>query len=142
MCRKLLILIDTPRPPCEVNPGSPADWQAGRGVMAKPPRAEWPRASKVPASSRHAYVHPSALGGGEGRGGLAVGQQVEVGVQCAVKHGETEAEGCFIGVKSDTLIRIMALTNVDFRAGPEQNRAGHSRVEYTAVLYKRHVLLR
>ena len=31
-----------------------------------------------------------------------------------VKHGGTEAVGCLIGIKSDTLIRVVALTNVDF----------------------------
>ena len=30
-------------------------------------------------------------------------------VQCAVKYGETEAEGCLVGIESDTLIRMVAL---------------------------------
>ena len=43
-------------------------------------------------------------------------------------YGETEAEGCLIGedIKSDTLNRMVELTDVDFRAGPRQSRAGHS----------------
>ena len=45
-------------------------------------------------------------------------------VLCAVKYGKTEAEGCLIGIKSDTLIRMVAFTNVDIRAGPGQSRVG------------------
>ena len=56
-----------------------------------------------------------------------MGRQVEVGVQlvqCAVKngygpeYGEIHAEGCLMGIKSDTLIRMATLMNVDIRAGP------------------------
>ena len=45
-------------------------------------------------------------------------------VQRAVKYRygpeyeQTEAEGCLIGIKSDMLIRMVTLTNVDTRAGP------------------------
>ena len=46
--------------------------------------------------------------------------------QCAVKHGEAEAEGYLIGMKSDTLIGMVALASVDFRTWPGQSRAGHS----------------
>ena len=49
-------------------------------------------------------------------------------VQCAVKYGEIEAEGCLIGIKSDKLIGMVALTNVDFRAGPGQRRVWHSSI--------------
>ena len=51
---------------------------------------------------------------------------VDVQLQCAVKYGENEVEGWLMGIKSGTIIRIVALTNVDVHAGPAQSRAGHS----------------
>ena len=45
---------------------------------------------------------------------------------CNVKYGETEAKGCLTGTKSDTLIRMVALADGDFGAGPGQSRTLHS----------------
>ena len=47
-------------------------------------------------------VNRSALEGGEGKGWPSIG--AAGGGWCAVKYGETEAEGCLIGIKSDTLM--------------------------------------
>ena len=44
----------------------------------------------------------SALEGGEGKGSPSIG--AAGGGWCAVKYGETEAEGRLIGIKSDALI--------------------------------------
>ena len=41
----------------------------------------------------------------------------ELHCECAVNYWETEAEDCLIDMKSDTLIRTVALANVYFRAG-------------------------
>ena len=57
---------------------------------------------------------------------MAGGVFVSCTVQCAVNYWETEAEGCWIDIKSDTLIRTVALANVYFRALLGQCRAGHS----------------
>ena len=53
-------------------------------------------------------------------------------MQCAAvkygygpEYGEIEADGCLIDIKSDTMIRMVTLTNVDTRAGPGQSRVGH-----------------
>ena len=72
-----------------------------------------------------------ALEGGEGRGvaeqwGVRGRSVSSCTVHCAVKYVETEAEDCSMDMKSDTLIRMVTLTNVDIRAGPGQSRAGHS----------------
>ena len=43
---------------------------------------------------------------------------------CSQARGD---RSCLIGIKSDMLIRMVALTvNVDFRAGPGQSQVGHS----------------
>ena len=42
------------------------------------------------------------------------------------EYGQTEAEGCLIGIKSDTLIRMVTLTNMAIRAGPGQSQVVHS----------------
>ena len=76
-------LIARPRPP--------------RGVLSV-------RAVRTaPASGGSGVVNRSALeGGGGGRDGQALGRPG--GGWCGVKYGETEAEGCSIGIKSDTQV--------------------------------------
>ena len=46
-------------------------------------------------------------------------------MQCALKYGEAEVEGCLIDVKLDTLIPMVALTDVDLCVEPGQSRVGH-----------------
>ena len=71
-------------------------------------------------------VNQSALEGGEGEGvAEEVGRQVEAGVQFAVNYLRGDRT-CFIAIKSDTLVRMVTLTNVNVRTGPGQSRVGHS----------------
>ena len=72
----------------------------------------------------------------QGGGGMAEqwGDRWRLVCSC-VKFGETEAEGCLICMKSDTRIRMVALKNVDSRAGPKQSRIGHPSSLYSVSIY-------
>ena len=93
ICRTMLAnrTLHIGREPCDVIPGCPLIGQRPWCDGYTTPTA-WPT-SLCP--------HWEA-----GRGGRLMGRQVGVGVLFAAKHGETEADGCFMGMKSDTLIRM------------------------------------
>ena len=72
-------------------------------AMPRPPRVRMLEPSvrcQLPKGAD--IVNQSALEGGEGEGWPSSG--AACGDRCAVKYGETEAGGCLIGIKSDTLI--------------------------------------
>ena len=72
------------------------------GLIARPRSPRGALSAHVvrtaPASGAD-VVNQSALEGGEGRPSIVTGG----GGWCAVNYGETEAEGCLIGIKSDVL---------------------------------------
>ena len=65
---------------------------------------------------------PLSLGGGEGAAASEHSVAGEVGcsrtVRCTVKYGETKAKGCWVGIKSVTLILMVALRTWILVPGP------------------------